>query len=51
MEGGTLGKQPITTDSVDLKQKLLDVGLGEIDIKPCKTSQASREELVQLLLN
>lgn len=51
MEGGTLGKQPITIDSVKLKQRLLDVGLGEIDIEPCKISQASREELVQLLIN
>lgn len=36
MEHGTLGTQPITTGSMDLKQRLLDVGLGEVDINPVK---------------
>lgn len=42
-------KHQTSTSTLDLEQRLRDVGLDSLDIRPCLTSQTGREKLVQLL--
>lgn len=49
VEATSLGQQPLHTGPADLKRRLGDVGLADIDIDSCSTDMVSKERLVQLL--
>ncbi|KAL7880623.1 hypothetical protein SRHO_G00028770 [Serrasalmus rhombeus] len=49
VETASWGGQPLHIGSTDLKRRLQDVGLGDIDIDSCSSDMVGKERLVQLL--
>lgn len=45
----TTHDQPKTADKTDLKQKLKDHGLGDVDIDGCQVSPSTKNQLVEML--